>query len=96
MAFPKCDKRKQHMQDPEYQIKRKYQHIPTRLTEKQFDEFILPHLSKGRRGPKCHIPLYKVFNYILHLMHTGMQWGNLPIAKGKEEGHLILVKMVQM
>jgi len=75
---------------PEYQISRKYQHIPTQLTEKQFSKFILPHLSKGRRGPKCNIPLYKVFNYILHLMHTGMQWENLPIeanAKGLSEIH---------
>ena len=24
-------------------------------------------------------PLYKVFNYILYRLHTGCQWGRLPI-----------------
>lgn len=71
-------------------LKPKIQHIPTQLTENQFNEFVLAHLSEGRRGPKCCIPLFKVFNYILHLMHTGMQWKNIPIDKrddGKQEIH---------
>lgn len=62
-------------------FKRQYKHIPTKLTEKQFETFVLPHLSVGSRGPRCSIPLYKVFNYILHLMHTGMQWMNLSVDK---------------
>jgi transposase len=67
-----------------------YQRIPTHLSEVEFQEFILPHLSVGSRGPNCSIPLYKVFNYILYVMHTGMQWKNLPIDKdenGKPEIH---------
>lgn len=70
--------------------KQKYQHIPTQLTEKQFNEFILPHITKGRRGPKCGVPLHRIFNYILLLLHTGMQWKKLPIEKkqnGKSEIH---------
>ena len=31
--------------------KRKYQHIPTQLTEDQFNEYVLPHLSTPKRGP---------------------------------------------
>ncbi len=68
----------------------KYQQIPTQLTEDEFNEFVLPYLSVGKRGPKCKIPLYRVFNYVLHLLHTGMQWKNLPIARksnGKREIH---------
>ena len=53
--------------------------IPTSLTEKQFDEHVGPYLSKAKRGPVCRIPLYKVFNYILHRLHTGCQWAQLPI-----------------
>jgi transposase len=53
--------------------------IPTSLTEKQFDEHVGPYLSKSKRGPVCLIPLYKVFNYILHRLHTGCQWAQLPI-----------------
>lgn len=72
------------MKTPGYQTRLKYKHIQTKLTEKQCSEFILPYLSTGRRGPKCTISLHKVFNYILHLMHTGMQWENLPIEANKE------------
>lgn len=72
------------MKAPKDNFKLKYKHIPTMLTEKQFEEFVLPHLSVGKRGPKCTIPLKKVFNYVLHLMHTGMQWEHLPIDLNKE------------
>ena len=53
--------------------------IPTSLTESQFDEHVLPHLSVAKRGFICKIPLYKVFNYILYRLHTGCQWEKLPI-----------------
>ncbi len=53
--------------------------IPTSLTEKQFDEHILPYLSVAKRGFVCRIPLYKVFNYIMYRLHTGCQWDQLPI-----------------
>jgi transposase len=53
--------------------------IPVKLTEIQFNEFILEHLSSGSRGPECNIPLYKVFNYIMIVIYTGMQWQQLPI-----------------
>jgi transposase len=53
--------------------------IPTELTEKQFEEYINPYLSKARRGFVCQISLHKVFNYILYWLHTGCQWERLPI-----------------
>ena len=53
--------------------------IPTKLTEKQFHRYIEPYLSTAQRGFVCHIPLYKVFNYILYWLHTGCQWEELPI-----------------
>ena len=41
---------------------RKKQHnaIPVALSEKEFNEFILPHLKRGSRGPnkKYHITNY--------------------------------------
>ena len=39
--------------------------VPTSLTEKQFNEHIRPYISVAKRGCEYHIPLYKVFNYIL-------------------------------
>lgn len=62
-------------------MKRRYQTIPTKLTEKEFNEFILPHLSKGSRGPAPKLSYFKLFNYILYLMHTSCQWHQLPIEK---------------
>lgn len=60
-----------------------YNTIPTVLTEKEFDEFVLPHLKKGSRGPSKKISFFKLFNYILKLMHTGCQSSNIPIEKDK-------------
>ena len=70
--------------------KKQYNTIPVGLSEKEFNEFILPHLTKGSRGPDKKISFYKIFNYILKLMHTGCQWKNIPIERdrsGKPEIH---------
>ena len=74
--------------------KRQYNKIPVALSEKQFNEFVLPHLKRGSRGPSKKISFYKLFNYILKLMHTGCQWHSLPIEKdkdGKSEVHHVTV-----
>ena len=70
--------------------KKQYNTIPVGLSEKEFNEFILPHLTKGSRGPDKKISFYKIFNYILKLMHTGCQWKNIRIERdrsGKPEIH---------
>lgn len=70
--------------------KKQWQKIPTVLEEKHFDEFILPHLTRGSRGPPPKLSFYKIFNYILKIMHTGCQWEQLPIkidSSGKPEIH---------
>jgi hypothetical protein len=53
--------------------------IPVKVSEKQFDLHFAPYLSHAKRGYVCQIPLYRVFNYILHWLHTGCQWAELPI-----------------
>jgi len=60
--------------------------IPVQLSEPEFDAFILPHLSMPKRGPKCKLGYYRVFNLILWGLYTGMQWKCLPVptdAQGK-------------
>jgi transposase len=67
-----------------------WQTIPTKLSREQFEEFVLPHLSRGRRGPQPTLSLHKIFNYILQLLYMGCQWKMLPIernAKGLPEIH---------
>ncbi len=66
------------------------QAIPTKLSEAQFGQFVLPHLSRGRRGPPPTLPLQRMFNYVLKALYMGCQWKMLPIetdAKGLPEIH---------
>ena len=49
-----------------------YNVIPVRLSEQEFEQFILPHLSLPQRGPDCKIGYHKPFNYILKVLYTGM------------------------
>jgi len=53
--------------------------IPVQLSESEFTAFILPHLSMPKRGPKCKLGYHRVFNLILWVLYTGMQWKCLPI-----------------
>ena len=53
--------------------------IPVQLSENEFSAFILPHLSMPKRGPKCKLGYHRVFNLILWVLYTGMQWKCLPI-----------------
>lgn len=62
-------------------MKPRYNWIPTELSLADFNEFIFPHITIGRRGPKPKISYFKMFNYFLYLMHTGCQWYQLPIDK---------------
>lgn len=68
--------------------KRGWNWIPTQINLKFFNEFILDHLIRGTRGPRRKISDFKIFNYILKVLHTGCQWENLPIdldSEGKPE-----------
>jgi transposase len=56
--------------------------IPVQLSEPEFTDFIFPHLSMPKRGPKCKLGYHRLFNLILWVLYTGMQWKCLPIPKG--------------
>jgi transposase len=55
--------------------------IPVQLSQTEFTTFILPHLTMPRRGPQCKLGYHCVFNLILWVLYTGMQWKCLPIPK---------------
>jgi transposase len=55
--------------------------IPVQLSEPEFTACILPHLSMPKRGPKCKLGYHRVFNLILWVLYTGMQWKCLPVPK---------------
>ena len=54
-----------------------YNKLPRKVTQNEFNTFIKPCLSKGKRGRKPKISYYKIFNYILKVLRTGMQWDEL-------------------
>jgi transposase len=71
--------------------------IPVQLSAPEFETFILPHLSMPRRGPKCKLGYYRVFNLILWVLYTGMQWKCLSVpqdAQGKPAIHYTTVYKV--
>jgi hypothetical protein len=60
-----------------------YNEIPKQVSRKDFNKYIDPHLRKPKKGPKPKITFYKIFNYILYVLHTGIQW-NLSGADAPE------------
>jgi transposase len=56
--------------------------IPVQLSEPEFTEFIFPHLSMPKRGPRCTLGYHRLFNLILWVLYTGMPWKCLPMPKG--------------
>src|SRR5215470_4940118 len=71
--------------------------IPVQLSETEFSAFLLPHLSMPKRGPKCKLGYYRVFNLILWVLYTGMQWKCLAVptdSTGKPAIHYTTVYKV--
>jgi hypothetical protein len=64
----------------------RWQALPTQLERAEFEQFVLPHLSVGSRGPAPKLSLYKIFNYVLKILYLGCQWKELPIDNDGE-GH---------
>jgi transposase len=53
--------------------------IPVQLSETEFTACICPHLTMPKRGPKCKLGYHRIFNLILWVLYTGMQWKCLPV-----------------
>src|SRR5262249_1815491 len=54
-------------------------------------------LSMPKRGPKCKLGYHRVFNLILWILYTGMQWKCLPVptdSEGKAAIHYTTVYKV--
>lgn len=64
-----------------YQERRKK--LPVRVGLAQFNKYIRPCLSRAKTGPKGKLSSYQIFNYILFVLHTGIQWNRLPISRNK-------------
>ena len=51
--------------------------LPKQVSLRDFNRHIKPFLSKRQKGPKPKLSSYKIFNYILYVLHTGIQWNQL-------------------
>jgi hypothetical protein len=56
--------------------RQQWQWIPTKLSFEQFEQFVLPHLSVGSRGPSPKLSFYAIFNYILRLLYLGCKFAS--------------------
>jgi transposase len=65
------------MQKNSYPQKKQWLKLPTKVKRADFNKYIDPFLSSGKRGPETKISRCKIFNYILHVLHTGIQWDQL-------------------
>lgn len=61
--------------------KKLFNQLPKQVSRKDFNHYIKPHLRLPKTGPKPSISLFKIFNYILYVLHTGCQWERLPVKK---------------
>ena len=68
---------KKQKSKPKYAKRTCYNKLPVKVSQKEFNLHVLPYLSKGKRGPDPKISYYKIFNYILYVDHTGIQWDQL-------------------
>lgn len=57
--------------------------LPIKVSRKEFNQYIKSHLRKPIKGPKPKISTYKLFNYILYVLHTGIQWNQLKTYKNE-------------
>src|SRR5450755_4187758 len=64
----------------------RWQCIPTHLSLKQFEQFVLPHLTRGSRGPKQNLSLHSIFNTIWQAFSRGCKRKELPIKKDQRGG----------
>src|SRR2546422_3305118 len=72
--------------------------IPVQLSAPEFEAFILPYLSMPKRGPKCKLGYYRVFNLILRSEeHTSELQSRLHLVcrllleKKKKQIHIDLI-----
>ncbi len=66
-----------------------YNRLPKKVSQKEFNRFIKPHLSIPLKGPKPKISPYKIFNYIMYVLSTGCQWRELPIYRNETSWQVV-------
>ena len=58
------------------------------VSKDKIETWILPNLSKGKRGPGPTVALWQVVQAILYRLKSGCQWRMLPLACFFDEGEI--------
>jgi transposase len=61
----------------------RFKKLPVKIGRGKFNRYVKPHLSRARRGPKGTLSMYQTFNYVLYVLHTGIQWNRLPVKRNE-------------
>jgi len=51
------------------------------LSEDKINRWIVPYLSKGKRGSKLQVSTSAIVSGILYRLKTGCQWRQLPLKE---------------
>ena len=60
-----------------------YNKLPISVSQNEFNRYIRPYLRKPIKGPKPTLSDYQIFNYILYVLHTGIQWEELKVKRNQ-------------
>lgn len=52
-----------------------------KISKKNLNQQFVKHLSKGKRGPKCRVGLWRIVRAIIYRLKTGIQWRCLPMRE---------------
>jgi transposase len=58
------------------------------VSKDKIERWIVPHLSRGKRGNEVGPPLWRIVWAILYRLKTGCQWRHLPLKEFFEENKL--------
>ncbi|MBI3757997.1 MAG: transposase [Deltaproteobacteria bacterium] len=61
----------------------RYHPLPKQVSRQDFNRFIAAYLSRPVKGPAPKLSLYQLFNYILSVLHTGLQWNQLKTRRNE-------------
>lgn len=61
----------------------RYHPLPKQVSRQDFNHYIAPHLNRPVKGPAPKLSVYKLFNYILYVLHTGIQWNQLQTRRNE-------------
>ena len=64
----------------------RYNSLPKQVARRDFNRHTLPHLKPRVKRPGTKLYSYKIFNDILYVLHTGIQWDKIRTRRNEPHG----------